>query len=67
MRRAQDMSERSAAVDSSFDPSGPVPANDNDPFDPPPAARLRAPRPLQSLTVCLSPGFLGPAYEAQAA
>ena len=23
-----------------------VPANDNDPFDPPPAASLRAPRPL---------------------
>ena len=23
-----------------------VPANDNDPFDPPPAANLRAPRPL---------------------
>jgi hypothetical protein len=31
----------------------PMPANDNEPFDPPPAASLRAPRPWRSLTVAL--------------
>ncbi len=46
MRQARETSALwSAGFEWAITQHAPVPANDNDPFDPPPPASLRAPRP----------------------